>query len=276
MGWTQAGQVWSKMDRAVTRALSVSRAVANTWFTHALTAREKEALGIALYDQAGQFQNTDLHPWEARWFEAVLPKAPARILVTAAGAGRELVNLSAWGYELEAFEPAPSMAAQAQRRLGERGHVRVGDYQLFCDCVLRRASGALAMLRGQTFDAVLLGWGSLSHVLGATRRLEVLRAACALCPEGPLLVSMWCEGQSGAPRLGSGRLSRLAARAGRQVGRRRGAQVPESGECFVPSLGSGVVLTRQEIEGWSVLGREVVWETRGQGYAHVTLWPQGS
>jgi len=63
-------------------------------------------------------------------------------------------------------------------------------------------------LCSRRYDAVLLGWGSLSHVLHPVERSRVLHACTLLAPSGPILASYLATG-------GEGRALQLGASAGR-------------------------------------------------------------
>jgi hypothetical protein len=154
-------------------------------------ARSKAVAGAAL---------RPLFPWEVEWFDALLPPPPARILVAGAGAGAEVVALRARGYAVAATEPVERLARQCAE-VGARP-VWPLDHE------------ALGTLAGERFDAVLLGWGSLTHVLTPAGRQRTLEAAAALT-SGPILASFWTQASAGPPP--SGRLVAWAERAGTAV-----------------------------------------------------------
>ena len=199
----------------------------------AKTARSKAVAGAAL---------RPLFPWEIEWFDALLPPPPARILVAGAGAGAEVVALRARGYAVAATEPVERLARQCAE-VGARP-VWPLDHE------------ALGTLAGERFDAVLLGWGSLTHVLTPAGRQRTLEAAAALT-SGPILASFWTQASAGPPP--SGRLVAWAERAGSAVGRVRG-HPPPSGLRFFAWCGFGCTLERAELEGLAqALGRRLVW-----------------
>jgi hypothetical protein len=81
----------------------------------ALDPDERAELTSALYNARGEYEAQDLFEWEEAWFEADLPKPPAKILIGGAGSGREVRHLLEKGYEIVAFDPAP-VALHAQRQ----------------------------------------------------------------------------------------------------------------------------------------------------------------
>src|SRR5438874_1613250 len=76
-----------------------------------------------MYSRSGDYdpRSSDfldfLFPWEKETIERFFPAPPARVLVGAAGSGREAFALSERGYEVVAFEPSAGltgfMAARA-------------------------------------------------------------------------------------------------------------------------------------------------------------------
>src|SRR4029079_4693901 len=70
---------------------------------------------------------------------------------------------------------------------------------------LEDPEGAAVFLgAGPPFDAVVLGWGSFSHVMPRAARLALLRALRALAPKAPVLLSFALE--PGPASKGKGRV----------------------------------------------------------------------
>ena len=214
----------ARVNRAVTRSQTAFKNFAEGFLTHALSSSEMASTTIALYGVAAGAYETkrSLWGWEKEWYEADLPPAPARVLVTAAGKGREVAALRGMGYSVDAFEPVASYVERCADVAAD-GLVLTADYADFCRAVLDDGRGPAAPLAGRTYDTVILGWGSLTHVLTADDQRRVLGAACALSPQGPVLASFFARGAT-AQRPGS-RVGRLGATVGRLVGRYRGVPV---------------------------------------------------
>lgn len=269
----RAALLWSAADAQLVKLQGLGRGAADGFLRQALRPDEKARLGAAFYNRTRFFQGEQIHLWEARWWQARLPAPPARILVGGAGAGRELLHLARLGYELGGFDPAQAMIQRAKQRLGGQATLLTGNYQRWARGVLGGQDEPLRALAGP-WDAILLGWGSLTHVLHQHERQTLLEAAHQACPRGPILMSFWGQGHPGAPRIGRGRLWRAMDQAGRRLGQRRQAQPPEGGEHFIPGLGFGVTLERAQIEALvRPLGRSLVWEADAETYAHATALP---
>ena len=131
-------------------------------------------------------------PWERRVIEQFFPSAPAKILVGAAGDGREAKVLAATGYSVVAFEPVRQLAEKIASDTAPHGSVRAycGTFQ---DLPFLEAlpSGARADVRNEgPFDGAIVGYGSFSHLLRDAQRLETLRRFAEVT-RGPILVSFF-------------------------------------------------------------------------------------
>ena len=165
--------------------------VATQALLHAsLNNLEKEALSIELYNASFRKEETPaLYDWEETWFARRLPKAPARLLIGAAGGGREAAVLQARGYHVHAFEPAQAAFLACRDALGADARVDLATYADFIE-------GTLALMPQNNqnkshYDAVLLGWGSFGHILDMERRSVLLRRCHEVVKEGPILLSIF-------------------------------------------------------------------------------------
>ncbi|MEE2644668.1 MAG: hypothetical protein VYD19_07015, partial [Myxococcota bacterium] len=134
------------------------------------TPEEKAMITAACYATTTHTQGQGTQgffDWERGWYAAHLPPAPAKLLVAGAGWGRELAALSKRGYLVSGFDPVPPTAS-----LIPAGTTLIqGDFQGWVDAVnAGDQSSALGQLSSQRFDAVILGWGSLSHALSPALR----------------------------------------------------------------------------------------------------------
>ena len=158
--------------------------------------------------------------------------------------------------------------------MGQRGAIAVASYEELSAFVLDGVEGPAAILAGRPFDAVLLGWGSLSHVLAATERTRLLRACQRLSPRGPILASFLvrdAQSQPGRARQAGTALGRsLASLFGRPHGEEQEA------ESFLRWAGFVHLFTPDEIQKLADdTGMRLVWEpSSGTNYPHATFLPQ--
>lgn len=120
-----------------------------------------------------------LFDWEREAVEAAFP-CGGRVIVTAAGAGREVLALCEMGFDAYGFEPHPDLVRAGQPVLAARG--LPGRLETCERDVWPAGAG--------TADAVILGWTSYSLTPGRARRAALLSGAHRTLPTGgPLLLS---------------------------------------------------------------------------------------
>jgi hypothetical protein len=233
---------------------------------------DNRALGrltIAAYDQRGTYAFSSISDWEESWFERDLPAPPVRILVGAAGSGREVNYLEEVGYHVVAFEPAINFVQNANRAGLLRQPMHVGSYQ---DLLDNSSDLSRSLALEPPFDAVLLGWGSLTHVPGQPTRTELLRRLRRLCPHGPLLASFWLKEGAAQPTRPKTRKmgERLAAMLGGNA---------QHAEMDVVSGRTGYAHWFTEAELLELARDSGYFLKTGTAtidsttYPHVTLWP---
>ena len=265
---------YARVDRAVKTVGHVARLVADGALGAALDDDEKMRLTVGLYDlDLRVYQPAGgLWDWEEAWLARRLPPAPARILIGAAGAGREAVARADRGYQVAAFEPAAQMCARAIDSAGGRYPVVRADYADLVDAVAGR-NVALRSIVAEPWDAVLFGWTSLSHLLDPHGRARALAAASQLAPRGPILVSFVARlGTPGAP---TSRIWRLARRVGSAAARLRGLDtaVNADGAQFDRSVGFVQPYAPEDLAAMgAALGRATIHEA-DPGFPHVTFAP---
>lgn len=181
------------------------------------THREALAEGDLLYTDAAHITR-GLVAWEVEALTRhVLPGA--RLVITGAGAGREVLGALELGLYPLAFEPNAELCAAGNRVLARE------------DVAPRLTVSARdAFPPTGPADAVLVGWTSYSHIAGRARRIAFLRAARAVLPVGgPLILS--CVALRGRPRYFA-HVER-AARSARRVTSR---PAPELGDVLSPGF----------------------------------------
>lgn len=130
-----------------------------------------------------------LFDWEEAIVTEFFPPAPSKILVGACGGGREMIGLGKLGYSVAGFDPGAALVALARQQVpAERLlDLAIGSYE---GGMNRRAS----VLTHAPYDALILGWGSLSHLAAAKTRHELLLQSRELCPRGPIVLSWVHDG----------------------------------------------------------------------------------
>ncbi len=196
-------------------------------FTDAIFARQPT------YSPGGARFSEALFDWELAALQHPAWPRSGRVLLGGAGGGRELSALSALGYEVDAFEPsalADDLARVASTASTACTALR-GDYE----ALVRALNGGGGPLRPlgppRRYDAVVLGWGSLSHLLDPAAHRALLGALRRAWPSAPVLLSV-----HGLP---SGSSLPRAARAVRRMAavlRWPGAELPDA-VGFLPFAG---------------------------------------
>lgn len=243
----------------------------------AMSSMQPRALGeltfvmYACHPMAAPRSENELNEWENAWISSDLPTPPATVLVGGAGKGREVRALHERGYRVVAFEPVQDFVRQApslkdviflKGSYEDLAEPDTGEAERFCRAVESHAP----------YDAVLLGWGSFSHVPTATLRSALLKKLRQLCPSGPVLASFWMD-QEGANR-DRRRAWKWGYGIGRAVARQRSPQ-PDPRDFFSPGHGLSHVFTEQEFEELaSSAGYRVFLRPRPEwDYPHATLRP---
>jgi hypothetical protein len=177
-----------------------------------------------------------LYEWEQAALAAHFPAPPARLLIGAAGGGREAFALAEHGYAITAFEPSPLAALMAGARPNGTDvtvyRARYSDLP-----AAHTLDGSVVDLSTQArFEGGILGWASFSHLPSDAERVTALRNVAALV-DGPVLVSYFGWVRPEKPPAPTG-LRRLVLR---WVGERR------PGSLFSIDVGLYRQLTEQDV-----------------------------
>ena len=270
----------------------------------ALSADEKSRLGVRRYGASDEWRESPRYDWEDAWLARALPPPPARVLVGAAGAGREVASLLPCGYAVTALEPSRALAGLCRARCAAAGVV-IGRYEDLVGgaaCVRDRlGEDARPLVDAWTgerpFDAVLMGLGSVSHLLDGGPRAAVMSALAAMCPRGPILASAVAPPRAGAQAAPSseraagslegapsGQMPRFVggwgARGGRALARpiraARGLPAIDEREVAFGGLGFVKLLTREELRAIGEgIRRETVFEEQRPDGMELCVWPSG-
>jgi hypothetical protein len=161
--WALHGGVWLGVmdDNDLARATELFYARSERWSDEGLVAR-------------------GLSDWEAAAVAEFFPPT-GRVLVPAAGAGREMLGLLAMGYDVVGFDPSDTLVAKGRRILSTQGR---------SDALRSAPPDTVPPGLNGRFDAILLGWGGISHVRGRQRRVDFLSELRSVCSDGaPMLIS---------------------------------------------------------------------------------------
>jgi hypothetical protein len=151
-----------------------------------LSEAELAALDERYYDAHAMYASPTwnergLFEWERHMVETHFPDR-GRIIVVAAGGGREVLALLEMGFDAVGYESHPTLAAFAETFLAERGHP--GRVHLAPRDLFPPATGPC--------DGIVVGWGAYSLIHDRPRRVRFLEGARArLQHGGPVLLSFF-------------------------------------------------------------------------------------
>lgn len=268
-GWKVAARVLQSVatvDLAVSRVQGAYRHFFEGLLPSVLTDAELTNLSTRLYDRRGpnQFGHEPL-TWELQWLEKHLPNSPAHILVGGAGYGRECAWLQQLGHSVDACEPSRAAAVQCQRVVASSGGTCVvASHEDFADAVLDGTVNAATPLSRRAYDVVVLGWGSLSHVLDPEQRARIIDASSRIAG-GPILASARVSNHTTRPFR--------AERFGRTVGLRFGGRDLPFGILFQPEVGFAATLSPAELERIARRAHRRLEWTPGPGIAAIVFAP---
>lgn len=267
-------------DRLATRLENAREGLRDELLLSWIPPADRPALTAALYASEStylpgghRFQN-GLFGWERRVFESPPFPRSGRVLLGASGGGREIVGLVERGYEVVAFDPcAPFVEASRTVADPAKATVVLATYEDLVQASAGRG-GPLAFTRdGPAFDAVVLGWGSFSHVAPRAARSALLGALHTLAPKAPVLASFTLDGDSAMTSPGRGHVREKLKRVFAAL---RAPGVSELGDHFYPNVGFISSLTTDELtaSAWEA-GYEVA-HFEDSPYPHALLLPIGA
>jgi hypothetical protein len=177
-----------------------------------------------------------------------------RLLVTSAGAGREVIALRRMGFEVDATECNPALREAGNRLLATCG---------LTPDVGEAPRDACPVPVGR-YDGAVVGWGGYMYIQGRTARVSFLRQLRqALVAGAPVLLSFFVRPEGD-------RLFRWTRAVASPIRRARRDEAPELGDVVDPFFQHYV--SREEITGeLAEAGFQLVlFSTEGYGHAVVT------
>lgn len=261
-------------DRLAIRAQTIREGLRDELLLAWIDPADRASLTAALYASqptylpGGHRFRSGLFTWERRALESPLFPRSGRVLLGASGAGRELVALLERGFDVVAFDPCAAFV-DAARRVAPAAEVIHASYDDLVAAAEGRG-GPLAATITASFDAVLLGWGSLSHVLPFERRVALLRALRTVAPRAPVLLSFALAPDSSASPVSKGRVRDALRRLFAAMG---APGTSEAGDHFFPDTGFFALLAPDEL---TKLAREAGYDVSlfdEAPYPHALLAP---
>jgi hypothetical protein len=189
-----------------------------------LNSAQQQAVGEAYYSQkkayrSDHYNRSGWHNWERRILEDHFGGC-SRLLVAAAGGGREVLAAKRTGRDVEGFECHPELVAYANEFLEREGF----------GTPVRHSPPDQCPSYPSLFDGAVIGWGAYIHIAGRKRRVAFLQSLRAsLCNGAPLLVSFYFR------RAGNSHYRRVF-RLGDFIRRALGRDRPELGDSLIPAF----------------------------------------
>ena len=135
-----------------------------------------------------EYLDSGFHFWEELAIRGSFQPG-SRVLVAAAGGGRELIALSRAGFSADGFECSRSMVGAGKRALAERGISATLEWAPPC-AVPDRFNSSGVNDPNSVYDALIVGWNGYTYMAPRERRLAFLRKLRThLQPGSPVLVS---------------------------------------------------------------------------------------
>jgi hypothetical protein len=246
---------YPRIERAVRLGEAVAWAGAQALGLGLLDADELDRLTVRRFESSTYLDpaynaSSGLWLWEREALQRFFPPT-GRILVGAAGSGREMIALCRAGYTVQGFECAHSLVEAGKAILQDVG----------CPGQLIWAPAGMIPEMPGRFDGAIMGWSGYMYIPRRTQRVKLLHDFRDLLVEGgPLLVSFQtrehCE-----------RRMRWSARGANWIRKARGAEPVTVGDRL--DLGFKHWFNREDIAGeMAEAGLRLEWyAAQGYGWA---------
>ena len=227
---------FKKSDQWFTRLMSIASAVHEGFWLGCLSADDLDAITADHYHQSQEYASPahnqrGLFDWETTVVNQYFQPG-SRILVAAAGGGREVLALRRAGFRADGFDCSPTLV-----RASDALFDRLGEPRSVAHCASGEVPAGTALYQG-----LIVGWSGYTHIPTRRRRIAFLQKLRShALPDSPLLVSFFPRDRS----LSHENLNYWTARISRFLFRRR-KEEPEQGDhlgwCFSHTF------TREEVE----------------------------
>ena len=247
-----------------------SREMAEGFLNTGLTASELEEFTLWCYQtnyHPNKGYSQKLFDWEIRCWDQHLTNC-RKVLVLAAGRGREVSHLDSRGIDVWATEPNYAASKACEAVLKNKAKLSNATFREFAlhGPAIWSPSDVLP-----EFDAVIVGWGSLSHCFGTELRRDLFRQIARLCPKGPILASFWTQDSGSGPKRGR------AFDAGLKIGHWTNVVTRQDSDehlhrFFAPHLGVALAFEKAELDELAdIANREVIEVSKPGTYPHVVM-----
>lgn len=227
-------RAYFQTERLTQRVNRLIEAVVDGVWLGVLDRSALDRVDEAYYKHWGEYDQDaynlgGLTEWEAEAIDRHFPSG-GRVVVTGAGAGREVLGLIGRGFDAVGYEPNEELVlfgAGLLERQGHAGLLRTVERDAFPD-------------GGERWDGVVVGWCSYMLIPGRSRRVAFLRSARERVPEAaPALLSFYAMTTNRIPFVVTARIANVI----RRVRRRDPVEV---GDALSPNYAHH--FTREEIE----------------------------
>jgi len=195
------------------------------------------------------YLNSGLFLWEREAIQRYFPPG-GRILVAAAGAGREMIALANSGFRVDGFDCCAPLVECGQNAL-KKHHI---------DAKLVYAPPSTVPACGSHYDAVLVGFSGYMYIPGRARRIRFLRNLRDLLEAGAPVMVSFVEDSPGRRR-------EWTAKIGGAIRKIRRAEPVEEGDWLESGFQHHFV--RQQITSeMNEAGLELIYFSGGTCYGH--------
>lgn len=248
---------FKKSDQWFTRLFSIAGAIHEGFWLSCLSADDLDAITGEHYRQSQEYASAEhnqrgLFDWETAVVNQYFQPG-SRILVAAAGGGREVLALRRAGFQADGFDCSATLV-QASDAIFDR----LGEPRGVAHCASSEVPIGAAPYQG-----LIIGWSGYTHIPTRQRRIAFLQQLRnRALPGAPLLVSFFPRDQSSSHdnlNYWTARISRFVLR-GRAEESERGDHV---GWCFSRTFAREEIEVELRAAGF----RPVYYSEVGEGHA---------